>query len=191
MSFTRAVFTPTNGLRDSSTYITTPATEADARSQIQTGLDQMRDAINTFETELESVVDGSSGADKVGITPITGVAGSTIQAITEDLKAQIDTKSASSNVYTKTELDGGQLDTRYYTETETNTIFSTKSEVAGIVLGQIPDGTLTTAKMATEQKKGVANGVASLDSNSQVPTEQLGNVVVRSTYQVALNGWRF
>lgn len=39
-------FTPSNGLRDTTTYPTTPASEAAARNQFQQGPDQLRDYIN-------------------------------------------------------------------------------------------------------------------------------------------------
>ena len=48
------------------------------------------------------------------------------------------------------------------------------TEITSVVLGQIPDDSLTTAKMATEQKRGVANGVASLDASGDIPIAQIG-----------------
>jgi hypothetical protein len=48
----------------------------------------------------------------------------------------------------------------------------------------VPDNSLTTAKMATEQKRGVANGVASLDGSGYVPLTELGNIDIA---QIATN----
>ena len=48
--------------------------------------------------------------------------------------------------------------------------------VISIIEASFPDNSLTTLKMATEQKRGVALGVASLDGGGQVPVAQLGNV---------------
>jgi len=58
--------------------------------------------------------------------------------------------------YTKTELNNGQLDNRYYTETETDTLLSNK---------------LSTSL------KGAVNGLAELDSNGIVPLSQLPSYV--------------
>ena len=44
---------------------------------------------------------------------------------------------------------------------------------AGVVLGQIPDGSISPVKLSSEMQKGVANGIPSLDSAGKVPTEQL------------------
>lgn len=54
--------------------------------------------------------------------------------------------------YTKTQLDAGQLDTRYYTESETNTLLN--------------------AKISTTEK-GTANGVATLDATVKIPVAQI------------------
>ncbi|MCX8129781.1 MAG: hypothetical protein N3I35_06745 [Clostridia bacterium] len=53
MSITPMAFSPANGLRDSTTYPTTPANEAAAREQIQGRLDEIRDYINdTLNVEV-------------------------------------------------------------------------------------------------------------------------------------------
>lgn len=54
--------------------------------------------------------------------------------------------------YTKTQLDAGQLNTLYYTESEVNT--------------------LLTSKINTSEK-GVANGVATLDATVKIPVAQI------------------
>ena len=64
MPFTRAAFNPTDGIKNISTYPTNPSDETAARKQIQDNLDQMKDAINTLETELEA----SGAAGKLGCT---------------------------------------------------------------------------------------------------------------------------
>ena len=182
--------------------------------------DELKTALNGLIDDLLAIGDGNSGADNIGATTVTGIVGNTVQTILENIKALIDTKSNSSDVYTKaelnagqlnnlyyteTELNNGQLDTRYYTETELgSTVDNTsgadkigattvtglvgntvqallealKVAIDNVTLGQIPDDSLTTAKMATEQKRGVANGVASLDGTGQVPLSQLGNIPI-------------
>ena len=47
------------------------------------------------ETELGSITDGSSGADKIGSTAISGVSGTTVQAQLESFKALVDGKEPS------------------------------------------------------------------------------------------------
>lgn len=47
------------------------------------------------ETELTSTIDGNSGANKIGVRTITGLTGTNVQTILENLKAQIDNKSTS------------------------------------------------------------------------------------------------
>lgn len=64
MTFTRAAFSPTDGIKNTTTYPTNPVDETAARKQVQDNLDQMKDAINTLETELEA----SGAAAKVGCT---------------------------------------------------------------------------------------------------------------------------
>lgn len=88
-------------------------------------------------SRLQSTQDGSSGADFIASTPILGVTGKTVQEQLESLKSildsiqtqinsnttnlqtQINTHKISADhdtrYYTKTQLDNGQLDGRYYT----------------------------------------------------------------------------
>jgi hypothetical protein len=56
---------------------------------------------------------------------------SSINTLSGTLQGEIDDLSSdlSSNYYTKAALDGGQLDNRYYTETEINNNYYTESEV--------------------------------------------------------------
>lgn len=86
-----------------------------------------------------------------------------------------------ADYYTAIQLNAGQLDSRYYTQAELDADFATKLDLADLILGVIPPGsldgasilndTLTTDKMAAEQKRGGALGVASLDANSKVIEE--------------------
>lgn len=147
---------------------------------------------------LQAIADGVSGADLVGATAIDGINGVTIQSILESLKSYIDTYNSTQDSNLNTHKSSGDHDDRYYTQLEIDTDFATKDELFDVTLGLIPDNSLTTAKMATEQKRGSANGVASLnsnqkviedpaskgqanglatlDENGQVPTNQLTNV---------------
>ena len=64
MGFTRFVFSPVDGLKNSVSFPTSPSSEAAARKQIQDVLDQVVVSGNTLETELESI----GGASKIGCT---------------------------------------------------------------------------------------------------------------------------
>ena len=133
---------------------------------------------NEIKTYINSVLIPAMIASNLTLTPIVGLTGTEIQTIIQSAKTLIDTKSNSTDIYTKTLLDGGQLDTRYYTETELNagqldTRYYTETELlggalnslymslsgaytkaqvdsmlAGIILGQITDGSLIDAKLS-------------------------------------------
>ena len=77
-------FVPETGLRDAEEFPPTPASEDEAREQVQGRLDEVRDYINnTLLPALESVITGSSGADRIGSAAITGVESSPeISAVT-------------------------------------------------------------------------------------------------------------
>jgi hypothetical protein len=47
MAISNMAFTPTTGLEDDTVYASDPATEATARENVQRGMNQLRDFINT------------------------------------------------------------------------------------------------------------------------------------------------
>lgn len=59
------------------------------------------------------------------------------------------------------------------TTTVQTAIADLKSQLTGFALGAIGADTLTTAVMATEQKRGVNDGVAELDSTGNIPSNRL------------------
>lgn len=88
-----------------------------------------------------------------------------------DISAHKTSSDHDARYYTKTQLDAGQLDNRYYTETELNgsggatkigitpisglsasntqqALEGLKSQINNVVLGQIPDGSITIQKLA-------------------------------------------
>lgn len=125
----------------------------------------------SLRDKLKSVVDGSSGADFVGSTAIAGVTGATVQSQLESIKLLIDA------IYTKAQLDAGQLDNRYFTETELQSttdssagadkigatavsgltgatvqalLESLKTTIDNVVLGVIPDASSTDVKLSND-----------------------------------------
>jgi hypothetical protein len=148
---------------------------AELKAHFDAAPDEVRQYLNQLIDDLQSVVDGDSGADNIGASTIDGLTGATVQSLLEALKTLVDTKSNSLDVYTKTLLDDGQLDTRYFTETELGSttsgssgakkigatpIATSPSDLQGIlewlktqidstVLGQIPDGSITDVKLSS------------------------------------------
>src|SRR6187455_2462591 len=53
---------------------------------------------STHLTELASVTDGSSGADNIGATAISGLTGATVQTLLESIKTLLDLKEASADI---------------------------------------------------------------------------------------------
>ena len=96
-NFTEMAFDPADGVNNTETYPTTPASESEARAQVQDISDQLRDYINdTLLPELENAETGSSGAERIGSAAVEGVTGETVWTQIGDLKDQIDDISAGS-----------------------------------------------------------------------------------------------
>lgn len=94
-------------------------TAAEVKAQFDAAPDEVRQYLNQLIDALQSTTDGDSGADNIKATPIAGLTGDTVQAILESLKALDD----SNRAYLQ-------------------------SQINGVVLGQIPDGTITQEKLA-------------------------------------------
>ncbi len=97
MAFSRMGFNPENGLNNKEYYHTTPVSEEEARAQVQSISDQLKDYINTMLlTGLENSAAGESGAENIGSAAIANVQGQTVRAQIADVKRQIDDVSAGS-----------------------------------------------------------------------------------------------
>lgn len=101
-------YNPVDGFKNVATF-PDPTTQTGGREQIQSLMDQARDAINAVDTDLQ--------ADKLALT----------------------------NHKTSSDHDG-----RYYTEAESDAKYALASDIQGIVLGQIPDGSLTDGKLSND-----------------------------------------
>jgi hypothetical protein len=134
-------------------------TAAQVKAQFDAAPEELRVAFNQLIDDLQSVVDGESGADNIGVTPITGLTGITVQELLEALKILVDEKSNTVDVYTKTELqsvtDGssgadGIKATPIATSPDTvqGILEWLKTQIDSTILGQIPDGSITEAKLA-------------------------------------------
>lgn len=70
----------------------------------------------------------------------------------DDHTQYLNNTRGDARYYTKTQLDAGQLDNRYYTETEANSLLNNKINTS---------------------EKGIANGVATLDATVKIPVAQI------------------
>jgi len=96
-TFTKMAFSPTDGLNDKESYITTPETEEGARAQVQGISDQLKTFINDeLIDELENAEELNSGAERMGSAAIDYVSGTTVHTQIVDLKDQIDALSIGS-----------------------------------------------------------------------------------------------
>lgn len=98
---------------------------------------------NALIDNLMSTIDGSSGADNIGVTTISGVTGNTAQTVLEGLKTVID----------------------------------------NAVLGQIPDNTLTDAKLGSDIKVGSLALLTTTEKGSLVGAvnENVTNITTLNT----------
>jgi hypothetical protein len=82
-------------------------TNSDARlSDARTPVAHTHDDRYFTEAELGATTDGASGADKIGATAISGIAGTTVQSVLEAMKAKVDLKLESIPVASATKLGG-------------------------------------------------------------------------------------
>lgn len=107
-------------------------TEARAQSALVSQLNAKANVANTILT-------GNTVTDNLTANTLT-VSGNVdfLGLLYVDMTAQgnviFDTKADTANVYTITQLDGGQLDSRYYTETEVNALLAAKANVANAAI---------------------------------------------------------
>lgn len=115
--------------------------------------EELRLAIVGIIDDLISAVDGASGADNIGATPITGVGDettNTVQKILEALKALDD----ANRTYLLTQIQG-------------------------IILGQVPDGSITDMKLS--DVAGQLKDKVNLHLNQKASKTAQGHVQVDGT----------
>jgi hypothetical protein len=153
-------------------------------TQIKAAFDSRAIDVNTkvtaILTALASTTDSDSGADAVKATAISGLTGTSIQALLESAKTLIDTKSDTTNVYTKAEINsttpstsgteilGARAITGVTGATAYAQIGDLKTQIDGVVLGSIPDNSLTNAKLGTDLKVGSLALLSTSDKTSVV-----------------------
>ncbi len=116
--------------------------------------------------EVQDII-GSTFIDSATVDFVYNDAGNTMQASVvqsaidhgsisglgdDDHTQYLNNTRGDARYYTKTQLDGGQLDNRYYTESEVNASLALK---------------------INNSEKGIANGVATLDASVKIPVVQI------------------
>ena len=116
--------------------------------------------------EVQDII-GSTFIDSASVDFTYNDAGNTMQATVvqsaidhgsisglgdDDHTQYLNNSRGDARYYTKTQLDGGQLDNRYYTESEVNASLALK---------------------INSSEKGIANGVATLDASVKIPVAQI------------------
>jgi len=140
--------------------------------------------LESIRNKLKDTTDGSSGADFVAATAISGLTGATVQALLEALKNYIDTHKTSSDhdgrYYTEAEMgattDGASgADKVGATEVATGSGTTVQAivewlytQIVNVTLGQIPDDSLTNAKLDTDIKVGSLTSLTTTEKSSVV-----------------------
>ncbi|MDP4146525.1 MAG: tail fiber protein [Bacillota bacterium] len=129
------------------------------------------DARYFTQAVLSSVTGGAAGADKIGVTAITGLTGATVQAILEAMKAFIDTTNSSLT----THKTSGDHDTRYYTQTVLGSTTSGSSGADKIGASSIAGITGNTVQALLQGLKQYVDAVKqSLDPKDSVRAATTG-----------------
>ena len=158
MAINDFAFDPVDGLKNVTSFPTTPENEAAARKQVQDVFDQITAYLNAeFKAKLIATTTDASGAHQVGSATISGVSGATVYAQLATLKTLID----------------------------------------GVALGDIPDGSLTNTKLATDikvgslatltttEKSSVAGAINEVDANADTNASNLTAHLADYEYQTA------
>lgn len=111
--------------------------------------EKVREFINTLIDALNSTTDGTSGADNLGSATIAGLTGTTVRTQLIEIKKELDGKAGTTDFLAKDNTDPFTPTGEYNPATKDYV----DTTVAGVVMGKIPDDSLTEAKMADEMKK--------------------------------------
>jgi hypothetical protein len=115
---------------------------------------KLQDFLSAFVTRLQAVADNASGADLVGVTNVIGVTGTTVQSVLEGLKAYTDSLQTVLAATNGSGMIGTPAISGVSGTTVKDQLAGLRTLIAQTTLGQIPDGTLTNAKLNTDIKVG-------------------------------------
>lgn len=189
MALAKMTFCPPDGLSDNEHYPTTPESEEQARAQIQSVSNQLRDYINdTLLYALENKTAGQSGAELIGSAVIDSVTGETVHAQIADIKAQIDSivagtvadgtiteQKLASGAVTQSKITTGAVDTDQILG---GAVTAAKIGTGAVNGEKIIDGAVTSAKIGagavTETRIGTGAVTAAKISTGAVSKSKLG-----------------
>lgn len=147
MAITQVVYTPTDGLKNTTSFPNNPGSNANARKQFQDVFDQIKNAVNLIVTELEA-----GGLNTIYYTETE------VDALISVLATAASVTTVANNLTThKTSSDH---DGRYYTEAEVDAIAS------AIVVGGLAPNSITNTYLASDVKVGSLAALTTTDKTS-------------------------
>jgi len=127
---------------------------------------EARDFINGLVGIFNSITDGSSGADNIAMTAVSGLSGATVQAIVESLKTALDEAvlgaiadgSLTTAKYANGSVTAAKCAADVATQAELDTEASSRSSADTTLQGNIDN--LAGAGRTTETVKGNADAIS-------------------------------
>lgn len=153
------------------------------------GID-LKNTINNLIDALQSFASGDSGAKYIGAESITGLIGNNVQTLLGSLKTLIDTKSNSTDVYSKNDLLSATDGSSGADKVKATPIATSPDTIQGIlewlkiqidnmVLGQISDGSLTDVKLSNAPTEIKQSFITHKAENASLTTK--GHVQLQTT----------
>lgn len=137
-------------------------TAAQLKAWFDSSPEELRLSVNSLIDGLLATTDGTSGADQIGATLVAGIAGETVQAILESLKAYTDAQIA-----TGVSLSGDQTVAGVKTFTSSPVIPEPTADTQAATKKYVDDKDALDVKLSGDQTIG---GVKDFTSSPTVPT---------------------
>ena len=159
MAFTRMEFNPDKGLLNVDKYPSTPASEEEARGQIQGLMDQLKTSVNNLMAALENADTEVSGAAHIGSEPIAGLeyqgaspmtVRQQIIALNEKIVDAITHGLSVSQIIGTKGVEAGMLDDR--------AVIAGNIDVDAVTESNIVSGAVTQSKLGLIQTIGLDSG---------------------------------
>lgn len=177
------------GLTNQTVYNATPASEMEAREQVQGISDELRDYINdTMIGELESTEADNSGADKIGCPQASGAGTQTVLGQIESLKAQL--TQATLEGFGSASIQENMLVQGAVTEDKIGVGAVTAQKIAAgsVTEEKIDEGAVTGSKIAVGavSNENIADGaVQTAKIQDEAVTEQKLSPGAVTRYKIA------
>lgn len=198
MAITDFNFTPSDGLKNVTSFPTIPADETAARKQVQDVLDQLKTYINT-------TLHGSQGSDNIGAKVINGVSGTTVyeqllnvftqlQGVSQGavVDESITAAKIASGAVTEVKIYNGAVTTDKISNTgitaaklATDAVETAKIKDLNVTTGKIAENAITSGKIDADIYKAITYGnIKRADATGEVlfnaETTDESDVVVAS-----------